>query len=69
MAKSVEPVTIKKYGNQRLYNPGMGSYVTLEDLAAMVEDDENFVVFEAKTGEDITHSILKQILFERAKHG
>jgi polyhydroxyalkanoate synthesis repressor PhaR len=69
MAKSLEPVTIKQYGHRRLYHPGIGSYVTLEDLACMVEDDEDFVVYEAKTGEDITRLILKQIILERAEHG
>jgi polyhydroxyalkanoate synthesis repressor PhaR len=69
MAKPGEPVTIKQYPNRRLYNPGAGGYVTLEDLALMVEDDEDFVVYEAKTGEDVTRSILRQIIFERANHG
>ena len=69
MAKPGEPVTIKQYANRRLYNPGAGGYVTLEDLARMVEDEENFVVCEAKTGEDITRSILKRIILERASHG
>ena len=69
MARPAEPVTIKKYPNWRLYHPAAGRYETLEDLAFMVEDDEDFVVYEAKTGEDVTPSILKQIIFERAKHG
>jgi len=69
MPGPVEPVTIKKYPNWRLYHPAAGRYVTLEDLAFMVEDDEDFVVYEATTGEDVTPSILKQIIFERAKHG
>jgi polyhydroxyalkanoate synthesis repressor PhaR len=60
-----EPVTIKKYANRRLYNTGTSSYVTLEDLATMVKDGENFVVFDAKTGEDITRSVLAQIIFEQ----
>ena len=63
------PVTIKKYPNRRLYHPAAGRYVTLEDLAFMVEGDEDFAVYEAKTGEDVTPSILKQIIFERARHG
>jgi polyhydroxyalkanoate synthesis regulator protein len=62
MATSPEPAIIKRYGDR-------GSYVTLQDLAVMVEDDEAFVVYEARTGEDITRSILKQIIFQRAKHG
>jgi len=68
MATLSPPVTIKAYGNQRLYNPGTGSYVSLDDLAAMVEDDKDFVVWEAKTGEDITRSILKQIILRRSSH-
>ena len=68
-AMSAEPVTIKQYGGRRLYHPVAGCYVALEDLALMVEDDEDFVVYEARTGEDITRSILHQIILERAKHG
>ena len=60
-----EPVTIKKYANRRLYNTGTSTYVTLEDLAAMVKDGEDFVVYDAKTGEDITRSVLAQIIFEQ----
>jgi polyhydroxyalkanoate synthesis repressor PhaR len=65
MAKSDEPVTIKKYANRRLYNTGTSTYVTLEDLAAMVKGGEDFVVYDAKTGEDITRSVLTQIIFEQ----
>jgi polyhydroxyalkanoate synthesis repressor PhaR len=65
MANSAEPVTIKKYANRRLYNTGTSSYVTLEDLAAMVKAGEDFVVYDAKTGEDITRSVLAQIIFEQ----
>jgi polyhydroxyalkanoate synthesis repressor PhaR len=64
MAKE-EPVTIKKYANRRLYNTGTSTYVTLEDLASMVKAGEDFVVFDAKTGEDITRSVLAQIIFEQ----
>jgi polyhydroxyalkanoate synthesis repressor PhaR len=60
-----EPVTIKKYANRRLYNTGTSTYVTLEDLAAMVKDGEDFIVYDAKTGEDITRSVLAQIIFEQ----
>ena len=63
--KSAEPVTIKKYANRRLYNTGTSTYVTLEDLAAMVKTGEDFVVYDAKTGEDITRSVLAQIIFEQ----
>jgi polyhydroxyalkanoate synthesis repressor PhaR len=69
MASPQQPVIIKAYPNQRLYNPVTGSYVLLEDLAAMVEDDQDFVVRQAKTGEDMTRSILKQIILRRANHG
>ena len=65
MAKSEEPVTIKKYANRRLYNTGTSTYVTLEDLAAMVKEGEDFLVFDAKTGDDITRSVLAQIIFEQ----
>src|SRR5229473_2456197 len=65
MAKSEEPVTIKKYANRRLYNTGTSTYVTLEDLAALVKSGEDFVVYDAKTGEDITRSVLAQIIFEQ----
>jgi polyhydroxyalkanoate synthesis repressor PhaR len=65
MAKSDEPVTIKKYANRRLYNTGTSTYVTLEDLAAMVKAGNDFVVYDAKSGEDITRSVLAQIIFEQ----
>jgi polyhydroxyalkanoate synthesis repressor PhaR len=69
MTKSEAPVTIKRYAERRLYRPGTGTYVTLGDLAAMVEDEEDFVVYDAKTGSDITGSVLRQIIVERAHHG
>ncbi|MBB6307967.1 polyhydroxyalkanoate synthesis repressor PhaR [Xanthobacter tagetidis] len=69
MAKSQEPVTIKKYANRRLYNTGTSTYVTLEDLANMVKDGEDFVVYDAKNGDDITHSVLTQIIFEQENKG
>ncbi|MEO5323875.1 polyhydroxyalkanoate synthesis repressor PhaR [Mesorhizobium sp. CC13] len=59
-----EPVIIKKYANRRLYNTGTSTYVTLEDLADMVKKGEEFTVQDAKTGEDITHPVLTQIIFE-----
>jgi polyhydroxyalkanoate synthesis repressor PhaR len=65
MAKSDEPITIKKYANRRLYNTGTSTYVTLEDLATMLKNDENFVVYDAKTGDDITRQVLAQIIFEQ----
>jgi polyhydroxyalkanoate synthesis repressor PhaR len=65
MASTDEPITIKKYANRRLYNTGTSTYVTLEDLAAMVKAGENFVVYDAKSGDDITRSVLAQIIFEQ----
>jgi polyhydroxyalkanoate synthesis repressor PhaR len=65
MAKSDNPITIKKYANRRLYNTGTSTYVTLEDLAAMVKRGEDFIVNDAKTGEDITRQVLAQIIFEQ----
>ena len=65
MAKSETPTTIKKYANRRLYNTGTSTYVTLEDLAAMVKEGEDFLVYDAKTGDDITRSVLAQIIFEQ----
>jgi polyhydroxyalkanoate synthesis repressor PhaR len=65
MAQSEEPVVIKKYANRRLYNTGTSTYVTLQDLASSVKAGENFVVYDAKTGEDITRSVLAQIIFEQ----
>jgi hypothetical protein len=66
---SAEPVIIKQYAGRRLYNPAAGSYLTIDDLGAMVEDEEEFVVYDAKTGEDITPFVLKQIIVERTRHG
>ncbi|WP_152047276.1 polyhydroxyalkanoate synthesis repressor PhaR [Aureimonas psammosilenae] len=65
MSKPAETTIIKKYANRRLYNTGTSTYVTLENLAAMVKTNEEFVVQDAKTGEDITHSVLTQIIFEQ----
>jgi polyhydroxyalkanoate synthesis repressor PhaR len=69
MSKSGEPIVIKKYANRRLYNTGTSTYVTLEDLAGMVKNGEDFVVYDAKTGEDITRSVLTQIIFEQENKG
>src|ERR1700743_2060962 len=69
MAKSDQPITIKKYANRRLYNTGTSTYVTLEDLARMVKQGEDFVVYDAKTGEDITRPVLGQIIFEQEGKG
>ena len=59
------PTVIKKYANRRLYHTGTSTYVTLEDLAGMVRGGEDFVVYDAKTGEEITRSVLAQIIFEQ----
>jgi polyhydroxyalkanoate synthesis repressor PhaR len=64
-----EPVAIKKYANRRLYHTGSSEYVTLEDLANMVKKGEDFLVSDAKTGEDITRSVLAQIIFEQENKG
>ena len=59
------PVVIKKYANRRLYNTATSAYVTLDHLSQMVKDKTDFVVYDAKTGEDITRSVLTQIIFEQ----
>jgi polyhydroxyalkanoate synthesis repressor PhaR len=59
------PTVIKKYANRRLYHTGTSTYVTLEDLAGMVREGEDFVVYDAKSGEEITRSVLTQIIFEQ----
>ncbi len=59
-----EPVVIKKYANRRLYNTASSSYVTLDHLAEMVRDGVDFVVYDAKTNEDLTRSVLGQIIFD-----
>jgi len=64
MAAKGDPVVIKKYANRRLYNTGTSTYVTLEDLAEMVKRNEDFTVQDAKSGEDLTHPVLTQIIFE-----
>ncbi len=64
-----EPIIIKKYANRRLYNTATSAYVTLDDLAEMVKSGDDFIVKDAKTGEDITHSVLTQIIFEQEAKG
>lgn len=68
-AKEGERVVIKKYANRRLYNTASSSYVTLDHLAEMVRDNVDFVVYDAKTNEDITRSVLTQIIFEEENRG
>jgi polyhydroxyalkanoate synthesis repressor PhaR len=64
-----ERIIIKKYANRRLYNTGSSSYVTLEHLADMVKKGVDFVVYDAKTNEDITRTVLTQIIFEEESQG
>ncbi len=63
------PVVIKKYANRRLYNTSTSAYVTLEHLSQMVKDKTDFVVYDAKTGDEITRSVLTQIIFEEESKG
>ncbi|HEU5094177.1 MAG TPA: polyhydroxyalkanoate synthesis repressor PhaR [Reyranella sp.] len=63
------PVVIKKYANRRLYNTATSAYVTLDHLSQMVKDKTDFVVYDAKTGDDITRSVLTQIIFEEESKG
>ena len=65
MANNKPPTVIKKYANRRLYHMGTSTYVTLEDLAGMVRAGEDFVVTDAKSGDDITRAVLAQIIFEQ----
>jgi polyhydroxyalkanoate synthesis repressor PhaR len=69
MDQQVEPTTIKKYANRRLYNTGTSTYVTLDDLAEMVKNGEDFRVVDAKSGDEITRSVLTQIIFEQENKG
>ncbi len=65
MTSDKKPTTIKKYANRRLYDTGTSTYVTLEDLAAMVKRGEDFLVCDAKSGEDITRPVMTQNIFEQ----
>ena len=64
-----EKVVIQKYANRRLYNKATSTYITLDDLAGMVREGVDFVVYDAKTGEDITRKVLTQIIFEEESRG
>ncbi|MBA4274961.1 MAG: polyhydroxyalkanoate synthesis repressor PhaR [Alphaproteobacteria bacterium] len=64
-----EPIVIKKYANRRLYNTDTSSYVTLDDLCEMVKSGSDFIVYDAKSGEDLTRQILTQIIFEQESRG
>jgi polyhydroxyalkanoate synthesis repressor PhaR len=66
---AVAPVVIKKYANRRLYNTETSSYITLEHLATMTREGRDFQVFDARTGEDITRSVLTQIVMEEEATG
>src|SRR5579864_7460037 len=68
-ATAKEPVVVKKYANRRLYNTATSSYVTLEDLAKMIKDGGDFIVHDAKTNEDITRSVMTQIIVEQEQKG
>lgn len=69
MAKSTDKVTIKKYANRRLYDTESSSYITLDRLAAMIREGRDFEVVDAKTGEDITHQVLTQIIVDEEARG
>ena len=64
-----EKIVIKKYANRRLYNTAKSSYVTLDDLSKMVRAKQDFAVYDAKSGDDITRSVLTQIIFEEEAKG
>lgn len=68
-APAAPPVVVKKYANRRLYNTETSSYITLDNLAEMVRSGRDFVVYDAKTGEDITRSVLTQIIVEEESKG
>jgi polyhydroxyalkanoate synthesis repressor PhaR len=68
-AAGSKPVVVKKYANRRLYNTATSSYVTLEDLAKMIKEGGDFIVHDAKTNEDITRSVLTQIIVEQEQKG
>jgi polyhydroxyalkanoate synthesis repressor PhaR len=64
-----KPIIVKKYANRRLYNTATSSYVTLDDLAKLIKDGGDFIVYDAKTGEDLTRSVLAQIILEQEQKG
>ena len=69
MPRTGDKVTIKKYANRRLYDTGSSSYITLDRLAAMIREGRDFEVVDAKSGEDITHQVLTQIIVEEEARG
>jgi polyhydroxyalkanoate synthesis repressor PhaR len=64
-----EPIIVKKYANRRLYNTETSTYVTLDDLAQMVRNEKDFVVYDAKSGDDLTHAVLTQIIVDQESRG
>ncbi|HMD62386.1 MAG TPA: polyhydroxyalkanoate synthesis repressor PhaR [Stellaceae bacterium] len=68
-SSKAKPVVVKKYANRRLYNTATSSYVTLDDLAKLIKEGGDFVAHDAKTGEDITRSVLTQIIVEQEQKG
>src|SRR5499427_1031923 len=64
-----KPVVVKKYANRRLYNTATSSYVTLDDLAKLIKEGGDFIAQDAKSGEDITRSVLTQIIVEQEQKG
>src|SRR6476660_6673101 len=68
-ASEQPPLVVKKYANRRLYNTETSSYITLDNLADMVRQGRDFVVYDAKTGEDITRGVLTQIIVEEEGKG
>ncbi|MCA1654234.1 MAG: polyhydroxyalkanoate synthesis repressor PhaR, partial [Sphingomonadales bacterium] len=69
MAKTTGKVTIKKYANRRLYDTESSTYITLDRLAAMIREGREFEVVDAKTGDDITHQVLTQIIVDEEARG
>lgn len=67
--KKDDVIVVKKYANRRLYDTGRSSYVTLEDLAEMIREGQEFVVQDAKSGEDLTQTVLTQIIVEMESRG
>ncbi len=68
-ASEKPPIIVKKYANRRLYNTETSTYVTLDDLGQMVRSDRDFVVYDAKTGDDLTHAVLTQIIVDQESRG
>ena len=69
MAKTTGKVTIKKYANRRLYDTESSSYITLDKLGAMIREGREFEVLDAKSGDDITHQVLTQIIVDEESRG